>query len=788
MGAFWCSHERIIHFLIKTVIIVSMFVLRSTSLTKRKIAKVVGGVFFAASILLVGCSGGVQPTDELDPDALPTPVILSTPAPDPVSVAQQFFDLWNQGDTAGMYALLDTSSSEQISREAFDQIIQEFNSGTALTGVQQHTTSSSIQTPYQATVNQDVILQSGAVGDISLQSVMQLTREDENWGIHWDNSLLHPSLSEGRGVRYQAILPERGQIFDRDGVSLAAPTEVASLWIVPNQIGDEEAEDLMLSRLRQLFDSPSTDDILFRYDTVRGTDFYIALGEVSQEEYFRYSGVLDAVGGVWARTYDARHYAGDGLAPYAGGYAPHAVGYVSWIPEADLSNYLERGYLQDEFIGRMGLERAFDTELRGIPEGTIYLTDENGNNIEILARNEPEAPQNIYTTLDADLQKITQEAIENFTGAAVVLERDTGRVLAMASSPGFDPNLFDPDNPHGNWGLGELANSPQIPYLNRATLGVYPAGSVFKIITMAAALESGVFEADEIYDCGLEFTDLPGVVLDDWRKAKEWDPAGEITLMEGLELSCNPWFYHIGLELYEQGYTTAIPDMAKAFGLGQETGIELDEEAGLIPDPENKPGILGEEWSEYDHVGLAIGQSYMQATPLQVARYVAAIGNGGSLLQPQIVERIESSEGEILQEFEPEIQGKLPLNSETLRAIQEAMVNVVENPDATAHREFRGLNLNVAGKTGTATSGVNTESHAWFTAYTFENREELPDIAVAVILENQGEGSDWAAPVVRRIIEGYFRGRPIMRYPWESQIRIERVEEPEEEVIEETTE
>lgn len=733
------------------------------------------------TIGLFGCARGEEIIPTETPAELPTPVVISESAPDPAETAGAFLTSLGEGDEAAMYSLLDSESRSGMSEEAFGEKVDGFRSGSGMAALEYEILDAQIHSPYRASLDYGVTLNSSIVGDIPYTSRMELTREEGTWKVVWDETILHPLLVEDRGLRSQIFIPERGSIFDRNGTPLAALDQAASLWIVPNQIGDEDAEELMLSRLRQLFDAASTNDILIRYDNVRGTDYYTALGEVSLEEYQRFGGVLDSLDAVWARTYDSRFYNGDGLAPYAGGYAPHAIGYVSWIPEAELAEYQQRGYLQDEFIGRMGLERAFDEELRGVPAGTVYLTDAEGNNLQILGQRESQEPYNLYTTLDANLQKTAQEAIENFTGAAVVLERDTGRVLAMASSPGFDPNLFDPENPHGGWGLGELAGDPDIPYLNRATLGVYPPGSIFKIITMAAALESGEFQADEIYDCGLEFTDLPGIVLDDWRKEKEYDPAGEITLKQGLEYSCNPWFYHIGLELYQRGHTSAIPDMAKAFGLGQLTLIELDEEPGLIPDPENKPEILGEEWSEYDHVGVAYGQSYMQVTPLQVARYVAAVGNGGTLYQPQLIERIENQAGEVIQEFQPEAQAQVPVSPENLDSIQEAMVNVVRNTKATAAREFRGLNLNVAGKTGTATSGENTEPHSWFTAYTFEERENLPDIAVAVVLENQGEGSDWAAPVVRRIIEGYFFGRPRMRYPWEEQIRIDRVEELEEE-------
>jgi penicillin-binding protein 2 len=341
----------------------------------------------------------------------------------------------------------------------------------------------------------------------------------------------------------------------------------------------------------------------------------------------------------------------------------------------------------------------------------------------------------------------------------------------MASSPSFNPNLFDTNNPNSATGLTELFQTANDPLLNRATHGLYPAGSVFKMITMATALEVGGYEATDIYNCKLIF-DEAGFELYDWRLEKELPAAGEITLIQGLERSCNPYFYHIGLDLFQRDMPTAISDMAKGFGLGQSTGIEIGDAPGLVPDPESKLELFGEDWFAGDPVGLAIGQSFLQVTPLQVARYVAAIGNGGILYRPQLVDRIQNAEGEILYEFVPEIQGMLPVSQENLEHIQTAMVNVVRDPKATAYRRFLGLDLNIAGKTGTATTGNFSESHAWFVGYTFEEREDKPDIAVVVILEYQGEGSDWAAPVFRRILEAYFKGRPQSIYPWEERLRV----------------
>jgi penicillin-binding protein 2 len=726
-----------------------------------------------------GCNfsgGGPATTDSTA--SLPAPAVTTVPAPSPDAAAREFLEAWKTENYNKMYSLLTPLSQDGMSQEVFQDRYEEITRGGAIVDVDYEIVSSLVSSPQDAEVRYRVFLQSAVVGEIERETLMDLRRVDDNWRVAWTEATILPEFSGGYGLRLSPINPVRANIYDQGGLALASQNEAAALWITPDQIGDNDAEESMLSLLRRLFDLPTADPILERYDALRGTDFYVPLGEVALAEYQQVSEELASAGGVQARTYDTRYSAGDGLAPFAGGYAPHAIGYVSWIPEEELFEYIKQGYLGDEYVGRMGLEQAFESDLRGVPGGSLYLTDAQGTDLAVIASRDPEPPYAVYSTLDRDLQKVAQESLENFTGAVVVLARDTGRVLAMASSPAFDPNIFDPQNPHSAWGLGELNLDPEVPFLNRATLGLYPAGSVFKMITMAAALESGEFTPETVYNCGLEFREIPGIVLYDWRYGREMPASGELTLQGGLERSCNPWFYHIGLTLFADGKPSAISEMAKGFGLGQETGIELGDAAGLVPDPENKRALYGEDWLVGDPVQLAIGQSYLQVTPLQVARYVAAIGNGGTLYQPQIVERVVNAEGEVRQAFSPVKQGRLPVSNENLAAIQQAMVNVVEDPRATAYRRFLGLNLNVAGKTGTATTGETTDPHAWFAGYTFEEREDLPDIAVVVILENKGEGSEWAAPIFRRVLETYFKGRPISLFPWESRIRVVHTPEP----------
>jgi len=385
-------------------------------------------------------------------------------------------------------------------------------------------------------------------------------------------------------------------------------------------------------------------------------------------------------------------------------------------------------------------------------------------------------------TINKDFQEQAQQAMDGLPGAIVVLERDTGRVLAMVSSPGFDPNLFDPNN-YNSMNLANMVNDPNQPLYNRAAQGQYPLGSVFKIITMAAALESGVFTPESTYDCQYEFTELgPTHILHDWTwehcqnqlqedptlEACTIKPSGILTLPQGLMRSCDPWFYHIGFDLFNLGKTTAISDMARGFGLGQATGIQqVAESEGQVPVPGD--GVQA--------TSLAVGQGNLQVTPLQVADFIAAIGNGGTLYRPQLVEKIQSASGEALLAFRPEVRGTLPINQENLKVIQDAMREVVENPRGTAYFRLSTLNIPMAGKTGTVETGF-TEPHAWFAGYTMANNPDKPDIAIAVVVENKGEGSDWAAPIFRRIVEIYFYGKPQSVYWWEAAIGAIRTPTP----------
>ena len=695
---------------------------------------------------------------------LPTPAITTIPAPDPEVTAGQFLDLWKAQDYESMYAMLSPLSQDALPKDDFTQRYEDVWRAAAVSNLEAEIVSSLINAQ-AAQVRYRLTLHSAVFGDIVRETYVDLTRTVEGWAIAWSDAAILPELAGGNLLVPDYVTPTRANIYDRNRLGLATQADAVALWIDTALIGDEDDETAMLRILGRLLDRrPETMKAL--YENYPQGSFYIPLGEVSLEDFQAVESSVSAVGGIQWATYSTRYYVNGGL-------APQSVGYVSQIQVDESEDYQARGYKGDEMIGRTGIESVYENQLRGTPGGTLLVTDPSGVPIGSLAQVDPVLPQAVYTTLDRDLERQAQNALADLNGAIVVLERDTGRVLAMVSTPGFDPNAYDTRNPNWTYALDAILSDPDRPGINRATGSGYPLGSVFKLITMSAALESGVYTPDTTFTCNGEFNELPGLTLYDWTVAKELPPHGEVTLLEGIERSCNPYFWHIGLDLYNLGLTTALPDMAKAFGLGQVTGIEIGDIAGLVPDPQWKKETVGADWAPGDAVQLAIGQASLNVTPLQVARFVAALGNGGTLYRPQLVDRIQNAEGVVSQEFAPDAQATLPLKPATLATVQQGMTQVISSPRGTAYRRFLNFQIAVAGKTGTAESGA-PNPHAWFAGYTLEGREDKPDIAVVVLVEYQGEGSEWAAPIFRRVLEAYFFGQPFMPYPWESQIGVTR--------------
>jgi penicillin-binding protein 2 len=674
--------------------------------------------------------------------------VNTTQAPDVEAAARAYLEAWQADDYAKMYGMLTPISQDALTEEEFTEIYSHVATEAALGSLDSQILSSLTQTR-SAQVSYRVNLHSALVGDIVRDTLMNLSLEDGQWRVQWDEALILPELSGGNTLRMDRLIPSRANIYDRDEKALVAQADATALGVFPDQI-DPDQEDTLLSEIWRLT-GLHPDTIRTRYENFPpGAGWYLPLLAVPADLVRQREGILSGLAGLVLSPFRSRFY-------FDGGIAPHVIGYVSAIPAEEVEQYQRQGYLQDERVGQAGLEKWGEAYLSGKRGGELYVVDPNGTTVTKLAESPAEPAQAIFTTLDKELQLGAQQAIDGFKGAVVILERDTGRVLAMASSPGFDPNLFEPANLNSGYEIGELFDQNTIPLLNRATQGQYPLGSVFKIITMAAAMESGLYTPETVYDCQHTFTELDGVTLYDWTYDKELPASGLLTLPEGLMRSCNPYFYHIGNDLFNQGLTTAVSDMARGFGLGQATGIDqVAEVEGQVPDPA----------SNLDATNQSTGQGAMQVTPLQVADFIAAIGNGGTLYRPQVVERIAPPDGAPSVTFKPEVRGKLPISAQTLQTIQEAMISVIENRRGTAHRVFANFPIDIAGKTGTAQDPPR-DPHAWFAGYTLEERTDKTDVAAVVVLENAGEGSEVAAPIFKGLMQLYFFGKRDP-FPWET--------------------
>lgn len=720
---------------------------------------------------LAGCNQPPAVTEVPTVQPSPTlvdPGIRRTSVPDVQQAARKYLDAWVAEEYDVMYAMLTSISQDALPQEDFEQFYRSIATEAALDQVDYEIKSALVINPNSAQVSYRVILTSSLVGPLQRETLMNLTLESGAWRVQWDDVLVLPELAGGNYLGMERYIPSRANIYDRNEHALVAQTDATAIGLRPAIIDPEQGDALFNVLVRLTGKSAEEIQALYE-DFPLGADWYVPLGEVPASEVEGRFGDLSGLSGLVLNSYRSRYY-------FEGGIAPHVIGYVSQIQAGEEEEYLRQGYRIDERVGQAGLERWGESYLSGERGGALYLFNAQRQVVTKLAETAPKPSQAIYTTLEKDFQLAAQQALEGFRGAAVVLERDTGRVLAMVSSPGFDPNAFEPLNYNYYSLLTDIAENPNQPLINRATQGQYPLGSVFKLITIAAALEKGDYTPQSTYQCGYTFDELAGVTLYDWTYEHYLDdgrtqPSGLLTLPEGLIRSCNPFFFHIGLDLYERDLTGVIAEMARGFGLGKVTGIEgVEEEAGLVPEPTNP----------VDATNLAIGQGNSLVTPIQVAAFVAALGNGGTIYRPQVIEKIQAPDGEPNHVFEPQVNGTLPISPETLKIIQDAMRGVVisTEPYGTAWHRFTGLDIPVAGKTGTAQSGYGLP-HAWFAGYTIAERENRPDIAAVVIVENIGEGSDYAAPIFRRLVELYFYNQPAKVYPWESTFYVTRTPTPE---------
>ena len=388
-------------------------------------------------VLLASCStsSNVTTTPSLVPTrTLGQPGVGTTPVPDPGAVASAFLDAWKADDYEAMYALITPLSQDAISQESFEKHYRGIATEMALAGIDNEILSSLVENPSSAQVGYRLIFHSSLVGDIRRETIMNMSLEGGQWRVKWDDALVMPELAGDNFLGMERYIPARANIYDRNGHALVAQTDVTAIGLVPNQIDPEQVDKLYnwLVRLTGL----SADEISSRYASFPpGVDWYLPLGEVAAEAIASNIEIISGFSGLVLEPYRARYY-------FDGGNAPHVVGYVTTIQAGQEEEYLRKGYQRDERVGQAGLEKWGEDYLSGVRGGALYVFNPQGQIITRLAEQEALPSQAVYTTLDRDFQRAVERAISGYRGAIVVLERNTGRVLAIASSPGFDPNAF----------------------------------------------------------------------------------------------------------------------------------------------------------------------------------------------------------------------------------------------------------------------------------------------------------------------------------------------------------
>ena len=704
-----------------------------------------------------------------------------TPLPDTggsleeaVQVAETFLRAWSERDYPTMYGLISPNSRDAYPESAFSEIYARAADMMTLQTVSTSTTNA-LQQDTIATVLYDANFTTEFFGPIDdYERTLRLVQTGEGWRVAWSEADLFRELGGGARLEWVRLQPGRANIYDRNGLVLADQNgRAVELRVVKRDVDDQAACIDQLARIL----NKNADDLRGTFNRF-GPEVLFPVGEVTPETYLAEEPTLLEACAIGDDDRDTRTRA---TRRYLGTIAPHVVGYVGPIRPDQAAEYAQRGYPSDALIGQDGVEAGFEEYLAGTMGGTLQIVGADGAVRRVLAEVAPLPGQSVYLTIDADLQAAVQEAFADAYAAAgptwaqtspgaaaVVMDVKTGEILAMVSYPWFDPSVFNPDSmiPDRQAQIEALQTDPRTPLLNRATMGALPPGSVFKLVSLATALDSGIYNANSGWTCSGRWSSD-----DDWLPVRyDWLPTGHgwVTAPWAITYSCNPYFWQLGKNVQAVDYTL-IERYAHRMGLGVPTGqTVLPEAAGQISNDAIVLRLQGRHWTPADMYNLVIGQGETLVTPLQIARMVAALANGGQVWKPEFVQKVQLIGQTPVYESAPEAVETLDFDPSLFELIQQAMCNVTLDPNGTARYiyhdwyEFHETDVVVCGKTGTAQSGgVGQKPGAWFAAFA---PQDDPEIAIAVVVENSCEGSEVSSPIVARIVEDYY-GLPHYEYP-----------------------
>ncbi|HEX2031944.1 MAG TPA: penicillin-binding protein 2 [Actinomycetota bacterium] len=572
-------------------------------------------------------------------------------------------------------------------------------------------------------------------------------------------------------VRLIPLVAPRGRILDRNGEFLVTNKPTRTVFVDRRKVEDEDA---LLERLSDLLNAPVEE----LRENLHDPD-YLPYQPVPVWEGAKPGAVLylaehrDEFPGVSYALTGTRFYT-------HGGLAPHLLGYLGEINPTELKDPSFSDHLPGEKVGRGGVEQYYEHFLHGDNGWLKMEVNSSGRTLGTLGREPPVPGHDLWLSLDWKVQQLAQDTLadavgasrgsiyneetgtysQSSAGAVVVLDPNNGQVLAMASFPSYNPRVFL----HGLT-FREFRNlmrpSSNYPLNNRAIAGLYPPGSTFKPFVASAAIKAGHADVNGSYLCPPSF-EWGGTVFHNWTTTNY----GAIPLDRSLVISCDTVYYNFGLAFWQdlEARGPLFQQQMRKWGFGRETGIDIPgEQPGRVPDQrwkqqvhEELPAIFPEgTWLPGDDINMSIGQGDMLATPLQLAVAYGAIANGGALYRPQVGMKVSTPDGKVVKELEPRRVGRVPASPETLAFLRQALTGVVRG-EGTAAGAFAGFPVDqypVAGKTGTSQATLEGREvlHSWFAAIA---PADDPKYVVAAVIEEGGHGSDVAAPVVRRVLEG----------------------------------
>lgn len=567
------------------------------------------------------------------------------------------------------------------------------------------------------------------------------------WQLQMIRGRSFDEMSESNRIRLIRQQSSRGRILDCHGLVLAENKPSFRFSVVPAEMENPHEIVRVCSPVLGLTEEKMR-SLIHKSKTIPKFLHYPIKKNVSLEQLSLVKARLMGLRGAVVEAKPYRQYP-------QGKTLSHVIGTLGEISPKELAKGSGFGYRVGDLIGKSGIEREYETYLRGHEGWEQIEIDARGRQLASLSRKPAVAGADVILSVDSSLQQYIEEIFIHRAGSVVAVDPDTGRILAMVSKPGFDLNLFSPSITERDW--KDLNRDPLHPLENRAIRGLYAPASTFKIVTAAAALAEKTVTLEQTITCkgGLE---LAGQTFRCWNRYGH----GKVDMHRAIVESCDIYFYKLGLKLGAD----RIAKYASLFGLGMPTGLGLPQELpGLIPTTEWKRRNYGTYLKNGETIAIAIGQGYVVTTPVQLAMMTAAVANEGKLLRPTIVQQIRSPQGKIIYDHAPVVRWKLPLDRELMSILHKSLRDVIEGKSGTGKKCFIP-GITVYGKTGTsqvislrdkpaddAQVPYHERSHALFTAYV---KDRSKKIAIVVVVEHGGSGGTSAAPIARKVLAKYY--------------------------------